>query len=204
MTVGSGINTYANSGLVDNEFSKSVIVTDSGFSVGGRYYTKAEFEKVIENSLRIESSLEVKNDSLDTSRQRRMAGIGIAAGTYFVPIVGIVVITVAGALLISDVVVDASSWMYETVTNYLSTAKMRKIAKIKAKIPSRIRDENGDVDLGSFDQKVNGQKRVAYKEKGGWTIEKDNTQHGGRKWKLKNKSGGRVASLDENGKVLSD
>ena len=54
--------------------------------------------------------------------------------------------------------------------------------------------------MDNFDQKVNG--KTAYKEKGGWTIEKDTAGHGGRKWKLKDKSGNRVASLDENGKVL--
>lgn len=52
----------------------------------------------------------------------------------------------------------------------------------------------------NFDQKVSG--KTAYKEKGGWTIEKDTSGHGGHKWKHKDKSGNRVASLDENGKVL--
>lgn len=41
-----------------------------------------------------------------------------------------------------------------------------------------------------------------YKEKGGWQIDKDNAGHGGRKWKLKDPSGNRKASLDENGKIL--
>ncbi|WP_346919241.1 hypothetical protein [Lacrimispora sp.] len=39
-------------------------------------------------------------------------------------------------------------------------------------------------------------------EKKGWTIDKDTANHGGRKWKLKDKSGNRVASLGENGEVL--
>lgn len=41
-----------------------------------------------------------------------------------------------------------------------------------------------------------------YKESGGWIIDKDNAGHGGRKWKLKDKAGNRVASLGENGEVL--
>ena len=42
----------------------------------------------------------------------------------------------------------------------------------------------------------------SYQEKDGWYVEKDYTGHKGSKWKLKNKSGKRVASLDENGKVV--
>lgn len=58
----------------------------------------------------------------------------------------------------------------------------------------------GNVNLGNFNQNV--PRKNAYKEKGRWSIEKDTAGHGGRKWKLKDKSDDRVASLDENGKVL--
>lgn len=75
------------------------------------------------------------------------------------------------------------------------------IENIKASIPKRLKDKNGDVDLGKFNQKVKG--KTAYKESGGWEIDKDTSGHGGRKWKLKNKAGERVASLDENGKVIA-
>lgn len=75
------------------------------------------------------------------------------------------------------------------------------IAEIKAKIPNRLKDKNGDVDLGKFNNKVKG--KTAYKESGGWQIDKDTSGHGGRKWKLKNKSGERVASLDGDGKVIA-
>ena len=68
-------------------------------------------------------------------------------------------------------------------------------------IPNRIIDDDtGNVDLGKFKNKVKGKN--AYKESGGWSIEKDTAGHGGRKWKLKNKKGERVASLDGNGKIL--
>ncbi|XSD77058.1 RHS repeat domain-containing protein [Bacillus subtilis] len=69
-------------------------------------------------------------------------------------------------------------------------------------IPGRLLESDSRVDLGAFNQKVKGKK--AYKNpKTGWTIEKDNAGHGGRKWKLKDKSGKRVASLDGKGKILS-
>ena len=67
-------------------------------------------------------------------------------------------------------------------------------------IPNRLIDKRtGNVDLGKFNQKVKG--KTAYKERGGWVIDKDETGHKG-KWKLKDKKGERVGTLDENGKVL--
>ena len=45
-------------------------------------------------------------------------------------------------------------------------------------------------------------KRLPYKEEGGWAIDKDTAGHGGRKWKLKDKKGNRIASLGKNGEVL--
>lgn len=95
----------------------------------------------------------------------------------------------------------AGTWLYNTITEWLSNSQARTIAKIRAKIPSRLRKENGDVDLGKFNEKVGGKN--SYKEKGGWTIDKDTAGHGGRKWKLKDKAGNRVASLGENGEVLA-
>ena len=67
-------------------------------------------------------------------------------------------------------------------------------------IPNRLIDKRtGNVDLGKFNQKVKG--KTAYKESGGWVIDKDETGHKG-KWKLKDKKGKRVGTLDENGKVV--
>ncbi|GFN31073.1 hypothetical protein [Paenibacillus xylaniclasticus] len=88
-----------------------------------------------------------------------------------------------------------------TVLIIVMELEKERAEAIKA-IPKSLKDENDNVILDKFTDKVNG--KVAYKEpKTGWTIEKDTAGHGGRKWKLKNKSGDRVASLDENGKVLS-
>ena len=73
-------------------------------------------------------------------------------------------------------------------------------AQIRASIPKRLRKKNGDVNLGKFKNKVKG--KTSYKEEGGWAIDKDTAGHGGRKWKLKNKKGNRIASLGKNGEVL--
>ena len=122
----------------------------------------------------------------------------LVAGTWFVPGVGEVIITATGVILISGVAVEVGSWVYDAVTDWF--AKQAEIKEAKANIPSRLKDGDGNVKVGDFNQPVSG--KTAYKEKGGWTIEKDTAGHGGRKWKLKNKKGDRIASLDENGKVL--
>lgn len=163
---------------------ETVIVTDEGVYINGTYYSQEAFIQLLETAQEVQSP------------QTRMAGV--IAGTWWIPGVGEVVITAAGVILVAGVVIEAGSWIYDTVTQWFQTRA--EISEAKGKIPERLKDGNGEVDLGNFDQKVNG--KTAYKEKGGWTIEKDTAGHGGRAWKLKDKSGNRVASLDENGKVL--
>ena len=80
-----------------------------------------------------------------------------------------------------------------TITGYL-------LAKSPT-IPTKLTDGSGNVDLGKFNQRVKG--GTSYKNPDtGWQIDKDTAGHGGSQWKLKNPQGGRVASLDANGKVL--
>ncbi|WP_368488329.1 hypothetical protein [Clostridium sp. BJN0013] len=64
----------------------------------------------------------------------------------------------------------------------------------------RLKKDGKTVNSGKFKQKVRG--RTAYKEDGGWTIEKDTAGHGDSKWKLKKPNGDRVASLGEDGTIL--
>lgn len=68
-------------------------------------------------------------------------------------------------------------------------------------IPSRLIKEDGKVDLSKFDRNKKNMKGSG--EKGGYYIEKDFAEHGGRKWKLKDSKGKRIASLAEDGTVLS-
>lgn len=69
-------------------------------------------------------------------------------------------------------------------------------------IPNSLLRGNGTVDLGKFKDKVRG--KTAYRDpKTGWTIEKDTAGHAGKKWKLKDKSGKRIASTDGSGKIIS-
>lgn len=188
MLFSTSVPAFATSFPPENENS-SVIVTDSGVYINDVYYTQEQFVQLLETAQEVET---------ETGNQTRSAAAALVAGTWYIPGIGQVIVTAAGAILVAGVVVEVGSWIYNTVVEWFATRA--EIKEAKEKIPERLKDEDGEVDLDNFDQKVNG--KTAYKEKGGWTIEKDTAGHGGRKWKLKDKSGNRVASLDENGKVL--
>ena len=166
----------------NNEVSNSVIIKNSGVIINGTYYSIAEFESLLDHAILIS---ETSNSSA------RIAAIG--AGIYFIPGIGEVVIAATGAIAVAGVTITVGTWLYKTITNWLSNSSKREIAKIRASIPKRLRKKNGDVNLGKFKNKVKG--KTSYKEEGGWAIDKDTAGHGGRKWKLKNKKGNRIASL---------
>lgn len=188
MLFSTSVPAFATSFPPENENS-SVIVTDSGVYINDVYYTQEQFVQLLETAQEIET---------ETGNQTRSAAAALVAGTWYIPGIGQVIVTAAGAVLVAGAVIEVGSWIYDTVVEWFATRA--EIKEAKEKIPERLKDEDGEVYLDNFDQKVNG--KTAYKEKGGWTIEKDTAGHGGRKWKLKDKSGNRVASLDENGKVL--
>lgn len=188
MLFSTSVPAFATSFPPENENS-SVIVTDSGVYINDVYYTQEQFVQLLETAQEVET---------ETGNQTRSAAAALVAGTWYIPGIGQVIVTAAGAVLVAGAVIEVGSWIYDTVVEWFATRA--EIKEAKEKIPERLKDEDGEVDLDNFDQKVNG--KTAYKEKGGWTIEKDTAGHGGRKWKLKDKSGNRVASLDENGKVL--
>lgn len=173
------------------EYNKNSVVkvVDNGIYIDNKFYTISEFEVLLQNSTEISSSQPTERTAITG---------GLIAGSWYIPGVGPVVVTAVGAVLVAGSAVAVGSWAYNKVVDYFSTKK--EIEDAKDKIPSRLKDKNGEVDLGEFNQKVNG--KTAYKEKGGWTIEKDTAGHKGSKWKLKDKSGKRVASLDANGKVV--
>lgn len=173
---------------IDNQ--SNVIVTDSGVYINDSYYTKEQFIHLLDTAMEIEKT------SNDTTVQSTSAAL--LAGTWMIPGIGTVVITTTGIIMVGGAIVAVGSWIYNAVVDWFEARA--EIDAVKDKIPSRLKDEDGEVDLENFNQKVNG--KTAYKEKGGWTIEKDTAGHGGSKWKLKDKSGKRVASLDESGKVL--
>ena len=139
----------------------------------------------------------------------RIAGAGALAGlagTFFIPGVGQVVITVTGAIFVGGAAVAVGSWLGQTVRDWVYNSKKNDAEKVAAKIPKSLKKSNGNVDTGKFTEKVRG--RSAWKDpKTGWVIEKDATNHYGydgtqKKWKIFDKKGNRIGSLNGSGKVV--
>lgn len=84
----------------------------------------------------------------------------------------------------------------------------KEAKKIENSLSSKIKKTNGEVDLGQFKDKHGktplNKKAGTFKSSkdSAYTIEKDTAGHGGRSYKLF-KNGKRVASLSNNGRVLS-
>ncbi|KYH28615.1 hypothetical protein [Clostridium colicanis] len=180
----------------------NIVITNDGVYINDVYYTQEQFVKLLNTAVEVDIT-ELKNDTIKNNSAMRSVGVqsatgALIAGTWWIPGVGEVVITAAGVVIIGGTVIAAGTWLYNKVVDWFEARA--EIKAVKQKIPERLKNKKGEVDLGKFKQKVKG--KTAYKEKGGWTIEKDTAQHGGIKWKLKDNSGRRVASLDENGKVL--
>lgn len=162
MTMNTGITAFAQNNAVNtgiysvSKSSGSVIVTDDGVTINGVFYTKSEFKKLLNQAVEVSGS---------NSGIIQPQALPAAAGAYFTPGIGQFAISATGGIILGGVAVVVGSWLYDTITDWLSNSDARAIAKIKGKIPSRLRDDNGDVDLGKFDQKVSGKTR--YKENGG-------------------------------------
>lgn len=170
----------------------STIVTDDGVYIEGAYYTKAKFTEILDTA--------IVDEPHEDSRVA-----GLLAGTWLIPGVGEVVITVAGVIIVAGAVVKVGSWIYNTVSKLF--AQKAIIQSVKKKIPNSLKKPNGDVDLGKFKDK-NGRtpldKKYGEFKNGRWTVEKDISNHGGnRAWKLKD-GGSRVGTLDKDGEVVGD
>ena len=76
-----------------------------------------------------------------------------------------------------------------------------KLNKIKGKIPPRLKNKEGNINTNLFTIRLKGKKW--YKEKKGFIIDKDTAGHNGKVWKLRDKKGTRICSIDGNGKILS-
>ena len=127
----------------NTEVSNNVIIKNSGVIINGTYYSIAEFESLLDHAILIS---ETGNSSA------RIAAIG--AGIYFIPGIGEVVIAATGAITVAGVTITVGTWLYKTITNWLSNSSKRKIAKIRASIPKRLRKKNGDVNLGKVIDKL--------------------------------------------------
>lgn len=120
MLFSTSVPAFATSFQFENENS-SVIVTDSGVYINDTYYTQEQFVQLLETAQEVET---------ETGNQTRSAA-ALVAGTWYIPGVGQVIVTAAGAILVAGVVVEVGSWIYDTVVEWFATRAEIKEAKEK-------------------------------------------------------------------------
>ena len=180
--------------------TNEIIYTSNVAIINGKKYTEKEIDALLSKAIDLTESSNATNfsRSYPTNGNLPSNNSRAAVAVYFVPGIGQVLLLATGVILLGGVTIKAGSVLGKKISAYINQQK--EIKAVKNKIPNRVKKKNGEVDLGKFKNRVKGKN--AYKENGGWQIEKDTAGHGGRKWKLKNKSGNRIGSLDGNGKVL--
>jgi len=119
MLFSTSVPAFATSFPPENENS-SVIVTDSGVYINDVYYTQEQFVQLLETAQEIET---------ETGNQTRSAAAALVAGTWYIPGIGQVIVTAAGAVLVAGVVVEVGSWIYDTVVEWFATRAFNKSAE---------------------------------------------------------------------------
>lgn len=120
MLFSTSVPAFATSFPPENENS-SVIVTDSGVYINDVYYTQEQFVQLLEAAQEIET---------ETGNQTRSAAAAaLVAGTWYIPGIGQVIVTAAGAVLVAGVVVEVGSWIYDTVVEWFATRAFNKSAE---------------------------------------------------------------------------
>jgi hypothetical protein len=182
------------------EANNSVVPTELSNASNEHILSPGFYNNILEISeqdkMEIQRFLKERENVHETLRNERGAGYVCTAAApavvavYFIPGIGEVALLATGAIVVGGITYYAGSWMYNKIMPYI----------IGFHIPKRLMKNGNTVDLSKFNKKIRGKQ--AYKEDGGWYIEKDTAGHGGSKWKLKKPNGERVASLDEKGKIL--
>lgn len=99
-----------------SETKSSVVVTDMGIYVNGKYYSQEQFIQLLDTAQEIETP------------QTRSA-IALVAGTWWIPGLGEVVITAAGAVIIAGAIVEVGSWAYNVVVDWFEVRAFNESAE---------------------------------------------------------------------------
>lgn len=151
-----------------------ITVEDSEFQgtdkilIKGKEYTEKELIELLNTAIYIEP---------------RFAA---AAGAYFIPGVGQILLTTTGVIILAGVTIKNSHWAYRTIVRWLN-APAASISR-KYNISRNLPTDTGNVKLGLFRDKHGNtpiSKKSGLFKNGRYTIDKDNAQHGNKRWKLK-------------------
>ncbi|MCM1158386.1 MAG: hypothetical protein NC300_06315 [Bacteroidales bacterium] len=100
----AGSTVYAKENVDKSAFAKKNSIT-----VNGKSFNQVEFDRALNKA----SIIYINKTSV------RNRG-GMAAGLYFIPGVGQVLITVAGVVIVSGIVICVGSWLYNKITIYFA------------------------------------------------------------------------------------
>lgn len=91
-----------------------VVVTEQGISINNVYYSQAEFTELLDTAVEVPQT---------------KSAAAIVAGTWYIPGVGQVVVTVAGAIVVGGAVVAVGSWVYNLIADWFQTRAFNSSAE---------------------------------------------------------------------------
>lgn len=115
------------------EYDQTVIVTMDGIFVEGVFYSQNDFEKMLITATYSETEYQL-NQTVPTNSYSTMAAnpadlAGLPAGTWWIPGIGKVVVTVAGVVVIAGVTIKGGTWVYNKVKAYFAEKKYETAKK---------------------------------------------------------------------------
>lgn len=91
-----------------------VIVTEQGISINDVYYSQAELIELLDTAVEMPQT---------------KSAAAIVAGTWYIPGVGQVVVTVAGAIIVAGAAVTVGSWLYDVISDWFQTRAFNSSAE---------------------------------------------------------------------------
>lgn len=101
--------------------AREVVVTDDGIYIDGVFHSQNEFKQMLESARELPVA--------PRGEYETQSAAAVVAGTWWIPGLGEVVITAAGAVVIAGAVFYAGSWIYNVVSNWFATRAFNKSAK---------------------------------------------------------------------------
>ena len=117
MLFSASVPAFASSFPPENENS-AVVVTDSGVYIHDVYYTQEQFVQLLETAQEVDTN---------TGNQTRSAAVGaLVAGTWYIPGIGQVIVTAAGAVLVAGAIIEVGSWIYNAIVEWFADRAVQK------------------------------------------------------------------------------
>ncbi len=122
MSLASFASTVEISSTSVSSIKSNIVVTNSGVYINDEYFSQNEFRTLLEKAIPVNSKSTYNsygsNDlSVRSASAASLAG-GLVAGTWWIPGIGEVVITVAGVIIIGGAVIATGTWLYNEVVDW--------------------------------------------------------------------------------------